>query len=154
VDSEAVVASVGKQIQNLRSGEVWRSPMTGRNGCKGCHVPLDYKAAFFPAFRTSWWGSFRSDAPMPTAHLFITGVEDDRGSGVGMRALNEMIARQPEFPRCVVNRFFEYYVKRPPLSADQPVVEQLVADFDRHGRKIPWLIRSILTSAPYQVADQ
>jgi hypothetical protein len=125
---------------NLRLKDVHLSPMRHQDGCRDCHNPMDGTSAFLLPLATPLFGS------MPTgraeqASLVVNGAGDTRGSGVGLGDLMELVAQQPEFLPCTLERFFTYFVGRPPSG---PELATLQEEQSTHAARLKDLIRAIL----------
>ncbi|NVJ14869.1 DUF1585 domain-containing protein [Myxococcus sp. AM010] len=146
VDRDALLAITHDQHAGVRF-EVYSSPMRHQLACSGCHAPMDYGAGFLVGLRPPLFGSVPTNKVVE-GRLYMNGAEDLRGSGEGYGALAALVTRQPEFTQCASARLFTYFVGRPPhnTTEERQLLAELAQAFDKSGRRVEVLIRSILLS--------
>lgn len=148
VDSESVLKAIGTNFANIRLLDNQATPMRTQPGCRGCHIPIDNATDFLQVLRTPLYGSFPTGM---AAHgkLYIKGESDFRGEGVGDAAFGKLVVAQPEFRQCAVANVFEGIMQRKPLNSERGFIRELEEGFEANGRKLSWLIRTVLTSKVY-----
>ncbi len=155
VDSHALLAAVEGNHSSIRSLDVSKSPMRTLLGCKGCHAPMDFGAGFLEQFQTPLFGN------APTGRsgdgkLYVSGADDFRGEGHGIKDLTRLLTQQPEFPRCAVQRLVSRFLGERHVLHESPVIASSQKSFEGHGRNLEATIRSMLESpsyvAPFKVA--
>jgi hypothetical protein len=86
VDSAALLKAVESEHLDLRAlNAIGKSPMRSRQGCSGCHAPMDNAAAMLTGIATPLFGGYETGADT-SGQLFVNGANDDRGTGKGLRA--------------------------------------------------------------------
>jgi hypothetical protein len=65
------------------------------------------------------------------------------------RALGEILANDPACQKCVVKQMFRYALGRPETAADQPVIDQILREFQDSKFRFKRLIIAIISSQPF-----
>jgi hypothetical protein len=151
VDRDALLATAGDEIQNLRALDaISNSPMRKQDGCKGCHMPMDTTAGFLFEFELSWRGGFPRHEPAQPTDFYLQGAEDRRGNGKGLAGLMALFMKQPEFDACAVQKTLVNFVARGPMHSERATSDALVEGLRKHNRDLVWLVREVLMSPIYR----
>jgi len=151
VDRDAILATVEEAHPNLRALDaITDSPMRHQRGCSGCHMPMDTTSGFLGDIELTWKGAYPRRARPAESPFYLRGADDYRGAARGIAGFMELAARQPEFPRCVVNRAFEKVLERRPQHGEAALIDELERGLSRTHTDLTWLVRELLLSRPYR----
>jgi hypothetical protein len=113
--------------------------------CKACHDLMDPLGLALEQF--DGVGAFRTmDAGLP---IDPSGTLADGRTFSSAAELAQLIASDPEVPRCVTQRVFAYGLGRAPREGsdfDRAVVSSIASTFDQAGQMFPKLVEAIVTS--------
>lgn len=146
VDSEHILQAVGDDHANVRGFTLGESALRTREGCSGCHAPLDGTAAFLTELSTLIYGQYPTGAEAKGA-LYVTGAEDLRGRGAGLRDLMKLVVAQPEFDRCTVRRIYDTMIGSHPPAHE---LDAEVARYVRESRDVRGFARSLFLSPEFR----
>ena len=113
--------------------------------CASCHVEMD--AIGFGLEHFDAVGAFRT--AYADGAIDATGALDDE-SFDGAQQLAAVIAGDPRYPRCVVERLYTYALGRGPEDADEPYLDAIAGDFVANGYSFRALIARIVASEPFR----
>ncbi len=111
--------------------------------CAGCHAAMDPIGFGLEAFDAvgAWRGSYSDGS------LVVTEGQLPDGEGFsGAVDLSLLLADDPRFPACVVQKLVTYALGREPRPEEHPALDALVAQAADAGNNLPELIVSIATS--------
>lgn len=125
------------------------SEHASNDGCAVCHKlidPLGFGLENYDAL-----GYFRATENGVTIDASGELVEAAGGGTFdGAVALSRMLAESPETQACLVEQWFRHTYGRGPVAADRPNLAALGTAFDQAGRRVPDLLRAIVTSEAFR----
>jgi hypothetical protein len=113
--------------------------------CNSCHETMDNIGLAFENY--DGIGAYRAEDK---------GVAIDASGnleGVPFTSTQELvalIAQDPRFASCAVEKAFTYALGRPPMSSDRDYLTQMTEDFQQNGLKLRHLIKAIVLSEPFR----
>jgi len=149
VNSTTLLNATSGQHRNIRPLKVHESPMRSTPGCSGCHAPMDNGAAFLVGLRTALFGAYPT-GDVAAGRLYVNGANDYRGSGQGFADLGRLLAAQPEFDTCALNRTWYTIIGEYPRAPERAQAEAVAAAFHAGGRRFPFLARAVLLSPTFR----
>lgn len=123
-------------------------PHGKEESCRACHYKLDPMGR---AFITS--GALLSETPAPGALVYKRAdgtLVDVRGGGI--RDLAVALAAQPEYARCQVRHFWQWFVRADQLPSESRM-EELVTRFEQLGRRTNDFIAYLVNEPEFRIDD-
>lgn len=115
--------------------------------CAGCHIPLDGIGLTLEAFDSI--GRFRTTDNGATLDLSgAVGGVDFKGS----EELSELVARHPDFPRCVSKKLMRFAYGHTPKDAEAAEIDALTSSFVQSGHRLDTLLKSVVLSDAFRIA--
>jgi hypothetical protein len=115
--------------------------------CAGCHIPLDGIGLTLEAFDSI--GRFRTTDNGATLDLSgAVGGVDFKGS----EELSELVARHPDFPRCVSKKLMRFAYGHTPKDAEAAEIDALTSSFVQNGHRLDTLLKSVVLSDAFRIA--
>jgi hypothetical protein len=115
--------------------------------CAVCHDQMDAIGLSMEEYDAI--GRFRDvdDYGFP---IDATGSLDGLGSFDGVAQLQALLAQDPRFPQCAVEKTFTYATGRGPTDADQLTLDELLVNFAGSGYRFEDLVLDIVMSRPFR----
>ena len=115
--------------------------------CAGCHIPIDGVGLALEAF--DGVGAFRKTDHGAT--LDLSGVLDGINF-TGSEELAELVARHPDFPRCVAQNAHRLAFGHTTTESEQADLDGLTTSFVSSGHRLDLLLRTIALSDSFRIA--
>lgn len=115
--------------------------------CAGCHIPIDGIGLTLEGFDAI--GRFRkTDNGAPLDLTGAIGGIDFAGS----EELSELVARHPDFPRCVSKKLMRFAYGHTPKDGEAAELDALTASFVASGHRLDALLKSVVLSDSFRIA--
>lgn len=115
--------------------------------CAGCHIPIDGIGLTLEGFDAI--GRFRkNDNGAPLDLTGAIGGIDFAGS----EELSELVARHPDFPRCVSKKLMRFAYGHTPKDGEAAELDALTSSFVANGHRLDALLKSVVLSDSFRIA--
>ncbi len=115
--------------------------------CAGCHIPIDGIGLTLEGFDSI--GRFRkTDNGAPLDLTGSIGGVDFTGS----EELSELVARHPDFPRCVSKKLMRFAYGHTPKDGEAAEIDALTSSFVASGHRLDALLKSVVLSDSFRIA--
>lgn len=115
--------------------------------CAGCHIPIDGIGLTLEGFDSI--GRFRKTDNGATLDLTgsIGGIDF-----TGSEELSELVARHPDFPRCVSKKLMRFAYGHTPKDGEAAEIDALTSSFVASGHRLDALLKSVVLSDSFRIA--